>query len=366
MIKPLYGLLTDFVPIMGSRRKSWLVLWTGATSLALILLWLVPLKPGSGTLLLILLIVPTIGIAFTDVVVDALMVEEGQPRGITGTLQSVQWAAMSGAMILTGWLGGYLSGHGMQTTGFVICASTAAFSFFLVLKMVKEPDTKRPEGTPKAAAVALLAAARHPAVIGVAAFLFLVNFSPFGSSVRYYHLTEYLGLSETQYGKMVSTQAVAAVVAAASYGWICRRVPFRVLIHIGIGGAVLATLSWYWVSDMASALSVAVFFGFMLMITALVQLDMAARYCPPALAATVFALLMSVCNAAASLSEYVGGSLYTWWTPSQGEAGAFASLVVLGAAATSLCWQIVPWLNRLESAQAAEVAAAGPKSPGAT
>ncbi len=128
--------------------------------------------------------IPTIGVAFVDVVVDALMVEEGQPRGITGTLQSVQWACMYGAAILTGWLGGYLSARGMQTTGFAICALAAAFSFILAVFVVKEPPTEKPEGNAKTAAIALWKAAKHPAVLGVGSFLFLVNFNPFGSSVR--------------------------------------------------------------------------------------------------------------------------------------------------------------------------------------
>jgi hypothetical protein len=45
-------------------------------------------------------------------------------------------------------------------------------------------------------------------------FLFLVNFSPFGSSVRYLHMTTHLGLTETLYGKMVSVESISAVAAA--------------------------------------------------------------------------------------------------------------------------------------------------------
>ena len=63
-----------------------------------------------------MLFVPTIGVAFSDVVIDALMVEEGQPRGLTGRLQSVQWAAIYAATILTGVLGGYLSQYRAATS----------------------------------------------------------------------------------------------------------------------------------------------------------------------------------------------------------------------------------------------------------
>jgi Na+/melibiose symporter-like transporter len=352
MIKPLYGLLTDFVPLFGTRRKSWLILWTAATSLALTALWLVPPGDGARTTLLVMLFVPTVGIAFTDVVVDGLMVEEGQPRGITGTLQSVQWACIYGAGIGTGWLGGYLSARSLQTLGFAICAVTALGSLVLAVTMVREPPTARPEGTLRGALEELLAAALHPSVLGVGVFLFLVNFNPFGSTVQYMHITEHLGLGEELYGKMASVQAAAAVGGAAAYGWINERVSFRVLVHGCIVGAIACTLCWWGVVGATSALVIALLYGFVFMLVTLVQLDMAARYCPPSVAATVFALLMSLSNLSVSLSEAVGGSMYTAWIASMGEPRAYAVLVAVGAGFTALCWFVVPWLNRLAAREA--------------
>src|SRR5207244_12689909 len=39
--------------------------------------------------------VMALGLAFTDVLVDAMMVENGRPRGLTGAFQSVQWACIT-------------------------------------------------------------------------------------------------------------------------------------------------------------------------------------------------------------------------------------------------------------------------------
>jgi MFS family permease len=354
MIKPIYGLLSDFVPLFGSRRRNWLILWTAVTSVALTILWLFSPRDEAATMLMLLLLIPTIGIAFTDVVVDALMVEEGQPRGITGTLQSVQWGCISAAAILTGWLGGYLSENKMQSVCFIICAVTALGSFIVAIVMVREPPTKRPEGTLKDAVIEMKNAAMHPAVLGVGVFLFLVNFSPFGSSVRYMHMTDHLSLTETMYGKMGSVEAIAAVAAAATYGWICRRFAFKTLVHMCIAGAVLCTLAWWFLADARTAYIIAIFYGYGIMVVGLVQLDMAARYCPPAVAATVFALLMSLINQAAALSEWVGGVLYTRWSEMWGVDNAFDALVLAGGACTALCWLVVPWLNRIAESQGSE------------
>lgn len=367
-LKPLWGIVTDYIPIRGSRRKSWLMIWTFSWAIGLTWLWWFPPAEGQSQLLLMLLLIPTVGVCFVDVIVDALMVEEGQPRGITGTLQSVQWACLYGAAILTGWLGGYLSARGMQTTGFAICALAAGCSFLLAVFVVKEPPTPKPtEEDAEVAATLLLGilspvktaartmwgAAKHPAVIGVGCFLFLIAFNPFGSSVRYVHMTDGLGLGEEDYGKMVSIQSVGAVAGAAAYGWICRRVPFKALIHLGIGAAVVSTLCWWGLTDARSALVIGVVYGFAMMIATLMQLDLAARYCPVAIAATVFALLMSLSNGSVSLSEIVGGTLYTDWIETLGRVPAFDRLVAVGAGFTCLCWALVPWLNRLEAANVA-------------
>jgi len=308
-------------------------------------------------MLMVMLILPGLGIAFTDVVVDGLMVEEGQPRGITGTLQSVQWACVYGAAIGTGIIGGELAQRGMQTTGFLICGVTALGSLLIALFMVKDPPTERPTGSFKGAVVALGKAAIHPAVLGVGAFLFLVNFSPFGSSVRYMHMTDFLGLDESLYGRMVSVQAVSSVAAAATYGAICRRFQFKTLVHLCILAAILTTLGWWFLESGSSAYTIAIFYGYGIMFVTLVQLDLAARYCPMALAATVFALLMALSNQAVGLSEVVGGRLYTTWSASWGPQQAFSVLVFVGAAFTATCWALVPWLNRIAATTAAEATA---------
>ena len=55
------------------------------------------------------LLLPTLGIAFTDVLADALMIEVGKPRGLTGRFQSVQWFAAYFALLPSGAVGGWLT-----------------------------------------------------------------------------------------------------------------------------------------------------------------------------------------------------------------------------------------------------------------
>ena len=140
-LKPLYGLLTDLVPLFGMRRVSYLIVASLASATVLIGLRLFPVQDGSANLLLLLLVLPTLGIAFSDVVTDALLVEKGQATGMTGQLQSAQWTAIYGATIMTGFVGGWISQRGEQRLGFLICGSLLLVTFVLAATRIREPHT---------------------------------------------------------------------------------------------------------------------------------------------------------------------------------------------------------------------------------
>ncbi len=346
MIKPLYGLLSDFVPLAGTRRRSYLILTSGASVAGLACLYFFPPLRGEYALLLLLLLTPTVGVAFSDVVVDALMVEKGQPRGLTGRLQSVQWTAIYAATIIAGLVGGWLSQRGRQTTAFLICALLTLVTFFLAWAFVREAPQRSPRAPWRRATWELTSAFKSPVVLLAAAFLFLWNFNPFSTSVLYLHLTRDLGLSEQFYGLTISLFSVGAIMASLAYGVYCRRTPLRWLIHGAIVAGILSTLAYAALSGPRSALAISVLVGFTYMTGSLVQLDVAARACPVAAAGTTFALLMSVSNLGLSSSEMVGGYLFDRWSTAWGPTRAFPALVAIGALATCSCWLVVPFLVR--------------------
>ena len=80
-IKPVYGLVSDFLPLGGSRRKGYLILMS-ALGLGS---WLaLAVAPTAYTTVLVLLMACSFTLAFADVMADALMVETGRPLGLTG------------------------------------------------------------------------------------------------------------------------------------------------------------------------------------------------------------------------------------------------------------------------------------------
>ncbi|MDQ3329273.1 MAG: MFS transporter [Planctomycetota bacterium] len=359
-IKPLYGLLTDFVPLFGLRRRSYLLLATVATTAGLLGLF-ATFTPGiSRASLLAALLIPSIGIAFSDVVIDALMVENGQRHGATGRFQSIQWAALYGAAILAGPIGGYLAAHKRQEFGFLICGIAAGVSLILTWVFVRERPMPSERRGARAAWLTLRQAAATPGLAAVAGFLFLWNFNPFANDVLYLHLTEGIGLDEEFYGWTVSLMGVASVAASIAYGVYCNRVPFGVLLHLSIAFGVISTACYGFVVGPKTAVAVTLLVGFTYMTAVLIQLDLAARACPPEVAGTAFALLMSVTNISLSMAIAFGGNLYDRWTASWDAQTAFRMLVALGTAFSIGCWAFVPFLRRhvasIESSQAANPA----------
>ncbi|MGH7279354.1 MAG: hypothetical protein ACREJG_11790, partial [Candidatus Rokuibacteriota bacterium] len=100
LLKPAYGLLSDFVPLFGRRRKSYLLVTSALAAVAGFSVAL--MDEHSYWRLAIFFALMGLGLAFTDVLTDALMVETGRPRGLTGAFQSVQWAAIYGAAMVVG------------------------------------------------------------------------------------------------------------------------------------------------------------------------------------------------------------------------------------------------------------------------
>ena len=349
-IKPLYGLLTDFRPLAGSRRRSYLLLTTSVAFVGMIGLYFLPLNPTMALPLLLWLSIPAIAIAFSDVVVDALMVEVGQPRGLTGQLQSIQWTCLYAATIFTGIVGGALSQSGRQQLGFLIAGLSCGASLLAVWLLVREPapSLAQPAAAPGAGAMLaeLRSTFRQRDILAIGAFLFLWNFNPFSATVLYYYSTTTLGFSEQFVGTLTSWQAVGGVIGCLGYGIFCRRISVPWLIHGSIAAGILATLTYWAYRDPTSCILVSILVGVVYAIGTIIQLDLAARVCRPETAGTTFALLMSLSNLSVALAQGLGGSIYAALADRWGAVPAFDGLVAVGGVFTATCWLLAPVLTR--------------------
>jgi Na+/melibiose symporter-like transporter len=346
-IKPIFGLLSDFVPLLGSRRRNYLLLANGMAAVSLLLLALVPLSSETRWLLFALLLPTTMGIALGDVIVDALMVEKGQPLGLTGRFQSIQWAAANSGLLLTGVAGGYIAETKRQSVAFATCAVLWMFAFAVAWRLAgKDRDEHLSGESFRETSAALLGILRDPLFLAICALLTLWSFNPVWGSVLYLHMTDGLGFSEQSFGNVTSAFFAGSLIGSIGYGIYCRSVRLSTLLHLSILAAVVSNAIYWQLSNLTSAYVVSVIAGAAYMTGTLIQLDLTARIIPARAAATVFAAVMALTNFAGSASEAFGGWLFEAGKQAYDQKTAFSLVVLVSVAAAMSCWIVVPVLRR--------------------
>ncbi len=106
-IKPIYGFLTDLVPIRGLRRRPYLHI----TPILTIVSWLYIWKFADSFIsYAIPLMIANVGMGFTDVICDGLVVQQSDEK-TAGRYQSLCWGSLTVGAIVTTFLSGLLLGR---------------------------------------------------------------------------------------------------------------------------------------------------------------------------------------------------------------------------------------------------------------
>ncbi|GAB2277812.1 hypothetical protein Dimus_012517 [Dionaea muscipula] len=108
-IKPLYGILSDCIPIRDRRRIPYIVIATVLSLLPWIFLGMNASMRTITLRLMIFLTLQNIGSAMADVVVDAMIAEavRFERAQFAGDLQSISWLSMAFGGVCGSLLGGY-------------------------------------------------------------------------------------------------------------------------------------------------------------------------------------------------------------------------------------------------------------------
>ncbi|XP_051127978.1 folate-biopterin transporter 1, chloroplastic isoform X2 [Andrographis paniculata] len=109
LVKPLYGFISDSIPLFGYRRRSYLVMsgLLGALSWSLMATFV---NSKYGVAFCIFL--GSLSVAFSDVVVDSMVVERarGESQSMSGSLQSLCWGSSAFGGIVSSYFSGSLVG----------------------------------------------------------------------------------------------------------------------------------------------------------------------------------------------------------------------------------------------------------------
>lgn len=349
-IKPLYGLLSDFLPLFGSRRKSYLILSSILAAGGFLAVGL--LGPSLG-ILKACLFSAAVGLAFTDVLSDAVMVEKGQPLGATDRLQSAQWSALGIGLILVSASKGWLAEHLPLRQVLWISAAFPLLALLLTVFALKETRQVSVREEARLSWKSLKEALGMKPLWLSALFIFLFECSPSLGPNLYFQQRNVLGFTDVEIGGIDLAGSVGFLLGALSFGYLSSRLSHKGLLHLVIGSGTVSMLLYLGYTGLGSAYAVTPLYLFARATVLLGILTLAAKICPKHVEGTVFALLVSLANIGMALGIWLGGRLY-------GPLG-FRGLVLFSAGTTAAMWLFMP-LVRASSGRSG-TPASGPAHP---
>ncbi len=325
VIKPVWGFISDYFPILGYRRKSYLLL----TSVVAFWAWVTLAFSGNYTVLTILTLITIsyVAYAFQDVVTDGLMVEVSKPDNLTGKFQSIQWGAVYAASIITALASGYLTdlARNQHITYQHIFGITAIFpliTIFVVWYLVKEPKIASAQPVDKTNLNLLKESFKHKDLWLLAFFLFFWNFSPSFGAPFFYYATDTLKFDGKFFGILGGIASASSLLGAILFNKYLSKIEIRKLlvaaIFIGIG-ATLFTLIYFVpqvINNLKIVKTIAIISSVPLALISTIiflsLLNLAAKISPLYAGGTVFAFLMSFYNLGIMGSSIFGGWLFQY------------------------------------------------------
>jgi len=344
MIKPIFGILSDSLPLAGYKRKSYLTLFYSLSAVCYLASSAMQLtsQPMSLTLLIAALFLTAIGMAAGTAILCGLTLEFGRPQAETRKFQAMQAVSYYSANIGSFLLGGYLCGHLVPSQALAVasaiaaipCAITAASSWLLL----KEEKTN---AKPSLKALrAKLAPTQFRRLLYVALFMCCWSFSPGFGTPLYFHQTKDLAFSQVFIGQLGALLSLGMIAGAFFYNKILdkKTTPQKQAQITVIIGAT-STLAYLLLGSPASAVCLELLRGFAEMLAILLVYGLAADVSPKDFESTTIAILVAAYNIAEQISINIGALLYTYIFKE-----SFAPLIVVSALATLACWLLIPLL----------------------
>ncbi|MBI4061316.1 MAG: MFS transporter [Elusimicrobia bacterium] len=347
-IKPLFGLLTDFLPWAGKRRAPHLIAVSLLTALGWLLLAALK-SPGYGAALALLVLV-NVGFVLSDVVCDAVMVERGKERGRTGAYQAVSIGTLYATLVVTGFGGGWLAQHAPYRWAFALAACFPLLTA-LSARLVDETGVGDLTETAARGWAGLAGASVDPKAWAAALGIFLWSFCPFLGTAQFYYQSEALGLSPLFIGGLSTAGGLSGMAGAALFARMSGGGTERIARASIWLGAPLSLLYVFYRGPWSIAI-LTVLFSLTGVAFRLAWMDLAAKSCPAGAEATVFAAYMAVFSIAASASNALGGRLYERLSAAQGPYRAMVLLSLVGTAGTLAAWPCLGRALRHDAARA--------------
>jgi MFS family permease len=308
--KVLAGLLSDSIPLMGTRRRHYLIL---SSTFAFLFWVLVGQLPRSFYPLLFGIMAVSAMLMVGSTVTGALLVDAGQRLEAAGRLVSVRMVVTSAGSLIAGPLAAFLSRYPFD----IAATASGGIAFILMpvaLLWLREPTVERREPILAGAAHELKLLFGSNALWLVALFLILLNIPRTFTTALFYHMDKDLKFTPDFIGYLKALSAAGGLVATPIYAWLCLRLPLRPLLALGIVCSAIANLAFIFFDSADRATIIRLMDGFLYMLTTLACMELAVWATPKRALAMGFAILMSTWNAGQSVGDYLSTVIMEDWS----------------------------------------------------
>ena len=357
IIKPVFGFISDGLPVFGYRRRPYLIFSGILGSASWIALATLVDTPLSATLVILS---TSLSVAISDVIVDSLIVERAREESLSrsGSLQSLSWGASALGGLLTAYFSGLLLQHVSVNQVFEI---TAAFPLivsgvaWLIAEERISKDNRETQIAPvKGQIEQLWGALKQKQVWLPIAFLFVWQATPTADSAFFFFSTNELGFEPEFLGRVRLVTSFASLVGIFLFQRYLKTVPFRKILGWNtVIAAALGMTTLLLVTHTNRALGIDdrwFSLGDSLVLTVVGQITwmpvlvLSARLCPKGVEATLFALLMSIWNLSGLLSHELGAVLTSWLGVTESNFDKMWLLVIITNLSTLLPLPFLGWL----------------------
>ena len=354
IIKPIYGIVSDFLPLFGYRRKAYLVIANAAAAGACC--WVTQITEPSE--LIFVLLLTAYAMAISSTLCGAILVENGQRLGASDAFVNQQWLWFNIAALASGFIGGQLVERLSPAAALHAAAAIIVVAPLAVVPtvwfLISEPRSRIDLPEMKKTFTSLLAAFTLRELWFVGAFLFLYYLSPGLGTPLYYHMTDDLKFSQEYIGILGSISSAGWIAGALLYRRFFKGITARTLLNLSILFGTLTTAAFLLLWDEAAAAVINFFSGLAGMIAFVATLTLAADYCPQRAEGFAFAALMSITNFSGALSDNIGSFLYEHLFNRN-----LDPLILVSAASTALAFAFVPMLRLRDKRPGEPARAAG-------
>ena len=276
-VKPIAGILSDAVPLFGTRGRAYLLIAALAASVLWLLLGNVP--PTYFPFLSITIALNAV-LMVMSTVIGGFLVEAGQQDGATGRLSSNRSIAENLVALIAGPVAGLLETLFFGVAAGLIASLLFSLTILLYCLMREESDARFNRHTWRETVTHIKACFDSRQMWIAAGILCLIYFTPGFQTPFFYYQTQTLKFSSQLIGNLSALTAAFSLVAPLVYLYMCKRLRLRLSLVFATCLNVIGILLFLTYRSRSAAMWIASANGLLGALAIVAVYDLLARHSP--------------------------------------------------------------------------------------